>query len=270
MAGLLVLVGWQLLRTPAGAGSRRAVSQAAQPGATAAADTIAIARLTVTTFALVLLLRIFLNASVHGYGFALAMPATLVLVVALVDWVPASLSARGWDGAVFQASALGAWCMFVSVHIGFMAPYEAGKRIQVGEGVDAFAADARGAPVDAALREIQDRIRSDETMVVMPEGVMLNYLARRVNPTPYLNFMPPELAAFGEPAILAALASRAPDFVVLVHKDTTEYGARFFGREYGTPLLAWVRAHYRVVRLIGAPPFVDDRFGIEVLQRDGS
>ena len=36
---------------------------------------------------------------------------------------------------------------------------------------------------------------------------MVNYLARRVNPTPYINFMPPELIMFGEENMVAAFRS---------------------------------------------------------------
>ena len=96
---------------------------------------------------------------------------------------------------------------------------------------------------------------------------MLNYLTRRINPTPYVNFMPPELIIFGEDAILDSLQEKPPDLIAIVHKDTSEYGYRFFGRDYGQSIMHWVRQDYRPLGVIGAPPLRDRRFGILLLER---
>ena len=82
--------------------------------------------------------------------------------------------------------------------------------------------------------------------------------------------MPPELAFYGEPRMLAALDAAPPDYVALVHKDTGEYGARFFGRDYGRDLYRWVRRNYREVATFGATPFHGARFGIALLRLDGT
>jgi hypothetical protein len=79
--------------------------------------------------------------------------------------------------------------------------------------------------------------------------------------------MPPELIIFGEPRIAADLETEPPRFVALVHKDTTEYGARSFGQDYGRALMTWVEQHYRRVELIGTEPLREDGFGIVLLER---
>jgi len=67
------------------------------------------------------------------------------------------------------------------------------KRHPVSTGGDAFLADGRGVAVNIVLDKIAKRLHAHDTLAVFPEGVMLNYLARRVNPTPYITLMPPEL-----------------------------------------------------------------------------
>ena len=109
-----------------------------------------------------------------------------------------------------------------------------------------------------------------QTLAVLPEGVMLNYLARRVNPTPYNKLMPPELIAFGEQDVLQAFADDPPDFIMLVHKDTSEFGARFFGRDYGRRIFEWIHAGYEPVLVIGHPPLRDERFGMMLMRRKAS
>jgi len=224
-------------------------------------------RLALVVFALVLLAKMALNVHLYQYGFALAMPATLVAVVALVEWIPAWIARRGGTGGLFRIGALALLAGIVLGHLRYVDFWVARKVHRVARGADAFWTDDRGPAVARTLDEIGRRIPADASVAVFPEGVMLNYLARRPSPTPYVNFMPPELAVFGERTMLAALEARPPDWVVLVHKDTSEYGAPLFGRDYGRRVYAWVRRHYREVEVIGARPLRDDRFGLALLAR---
>ena len=95
---------------------------------------------------------------------------------------------------------------------------------------------------------------------------MLNYLSRRATPTRHLNFMPPELAIYGEAEIVRDLAESPPDWVLLVHKDTSEYGAAFFGRDYGLALARWVGERYEPIARFGKQPFREpNQFGMVLL-----
>ena len=92
----------------------------------------------------------------------------------------------------------------------------------------------------------------DETFVVFPEGVMLNYLSRRPNPTKHLSFMPAELALFGgEKAIVDALEQDPPDHVLVVPRSLKEYGFKTFGRDYCVKLSRWIDRDYENPRVIG-------------------
>jgi len=220
-------------------------------------------------FALALLGKIVLNTRLYHYGFALAMPATLLIVAALVEWIPAFIGKRGGYAWVFRGAVLAALAVAVFVHIQRSHEVYISKTYPVASGADLFQADKRGDAVNAVLGEIQIRVSPDATLAVLPEGVMINYLARRINPTPYVNFMPPELTVFGEERMLAAFQARPPDYVVLVHKDTSEYGPRFFGRDYGQRLYQWIRENYHPISLIGAQPLQTDQFGILLLEASG-
>ena len=110
---------------------------------------------------------------------------------------------------------------------------------------------------------------ADSSLLVLPEGIMLNYLTRRPNPTPYHTFMPPELAIFGEKEVLESFQQHPPDYVVLIHKDTVEYGVGFFGQDarYGQRLRQWVDRNYvRVLRILNEP-LHNESFGIELWLR---
>jgi hypothetical protein len=220
------------------------------------------------TFALVLLMKMVLNARIYHYGFALAMPAALLTIVALIAWVPALIDRRGGDGRVFQAVVLGALLVTVLAHLSSVERQLRFKSTTVGSGADTLVTDARGAAIDRALQELWYRSRPGQTLAVLPEGVMINYLARRHNPTPYFVFVPVEMSLYGEDRIIASFAANPADYVMLIHRETSEYGVQYFGRDYAQQLYAWIKKNYHQVAQIGAAPFTDGRFGIQLMQRN--
>jgi hypothetical protein len=228
----------------------------------------AILSIGLATYALVLIAKMALNARLQMYGYALAMPAMLVLCVALVSWIPSAIDARGGSGRIFRAVSLGLLATAVVSELAIMRDYFAAKDVVVGKGADAFFADGRGSFVNATLTALEERARPDDTLAVLPEGVMLNYLLRKRTPARYINYMPPELLMFGEERTLADFAGRPPEWIVLAHKPTGEYGLPFFGQDYGRALFAWIRAHYTVAAAFGDPPLERGTvFGMQVLRR---
>jgi hypothetical protein len=214
-----------------------------------------------------MLAKMILHVRVGHYGFALALPATLLAVVALVGWLPAWLDRIGAHGVVLRAAALAVLAFGSFEHLRATERWLERKTTWVGEGRDAFRADPRGHYVSRAVAILA--ASGARSLAVLPEGILLNYLARIPNPTPYVNFMPPEMLLFGEDAWLAAFEADPPDAIVLVHKDTSEYGQRLFGRDYAPRLALWVAAHYRPTTLIGQEPLEPGTtFGIRILRRD--
>jgi hypothetical protein len=219
-------------------------------------------------FALAMLGKMLLNARVHNYGFVHAAPATLLVAVALLDGVPRLLDARGARGRVFAVGAAAALLLWTaSVDLASREWY-AGKTVPVGGGPDRFLAEeARGKPVAELLAEAGRRVPPGATLAALPEGAMVNYLLRRRNPTRYVNLMPTECALFGEEAVLAAYRAAPPDFLLLVDKDTSEFGPRTFGRDYGRGFPRWVGERYRVAVQVGAKPLEGKGFGLLLLER---
>lgn len=223
-------------------------------------------------FALALLSKIILYTRFHHYGFALAMPGALVLVVALLSWLPALIERAGGYGAAFRAGALGLLAVLVVGYLGVTSGELSRKPEVVGEGRDAIRSDTvRGPVVAEFLEEMDRRLTPGQTMAVLPEGVMLNYLLRAPNPTPYTNLVPVQVGLFGEGNIVDAFEATPPDIIVLVHRETSEYGYPYFGRDYGRRLFDWVADHYVPTILFGEPPLVEGTsFGIQVLERQPS
>src|SRR5262249_17935321 len=135
-----------------------------------------------------------------------------------------------------------------------------------------FSASAAYASWQAmATQEMIERIQQAPpgTLLVMPDGPMLNYLTRRESPVPYVAFVPPEALAFGAQAMTRALETHPADLLVLAHRDMTEFGAPTFDTEplLGRQIIDWVRRHYVSVVTIGRDPLNPTRSGLELLSR---
>ena len=98
---------------------------------------------------------------------------------------------------------------------------------------------------------------------------MVNYLTRLESPLRVVNFMPPELATFGEDEVLGAIQRAPPRFVLFVHRPTSEYDYPLFGTEerYGGRTLRWIVQHYHPIRIIGKRPLEPAGRGMVLFER---
>ncbi len=220
-------------------------------------------------FALAMLAKMLLYARLQMYGFALALPATLLVVCALCDWIPRWRMSDTATAARVRAAGLGLFAALALGHLRIQAQYLSAPQVAVGEGRDRLQCDTmRGPVLESVRRELAAKLRPGERLAVLPEGVMLNYWLRAETPARYINYMPPELSMFGEARMVAQLRAARPEAIVLLHKPTAEYGVPWFGKDYGRVFSAWIEAEYRPGTLHGEPPLrAGTRFGAGVLWR---
>jgi 4-amino-4-deoxy-L-arabinose transferase-like glycosyltransferase len=228
-------------------------------------------------FAFALLAKLGLYSRIWHYGFTLAMPAFVTAIFLLLWLLPFWLQKFRVDRRLFRLAVTALLTVgFLRLFVQSQQSY-ATKSVPVGRGHDLILAQSQksGPSADAvrtALDWLNKNAAPDASLAVLPEGVMLNYLSRRVNPTRYLVWNPAEIASFGQAAMTDAFRSHPPDYVMLVHRDASEYGAAFFGQQqsFGGELLQWITANYQPVCLIGDEPLRNSLFGIKILKRSSA
>lgn len=214
-------------------------------------------------FSLLLLLKILLNVNAANYGFFLAMPGAILMT----GWV---VHNKHWT---LRVPVLTAIVFFIAAHVLLSQQSYASKGVPVGEGADRFItlseqyASSHGRSYSELLPWLRSNIRPDEGMVVLPEGVMINYLARRQNPGKLFEFHPALVEAMGENQVLNLLQESDPAYILITDRETSIFGARFFGKDYGLNIAEWVNREYETVRVFGAEPLQDKGFGVKVLRR---
>ncbi|MES9868582.1 MAG: hypothetical protein ABW090_08840 [Sedimenticola sp.] len=220
-----------------------------------------------SVFSFLLMLKIVLFATVFHYGFALLLPSVMVIAISVIYFFPrqVALDKPVYFGLkVFVITILG---LFIHWHIEKADVLFSQKTVIVGNSQEKIRADWRGIYVQDALNRLAALAEQGDTLAVLPEGVMINYLARMENSTPYINLMPPEVLMFGEQKIIDSFKKNPPDYMAVVHKVTSEYGYDYFGRDYAVGLGDWISRNYQVLELIGNRPLVDNKYGILLLKK---
>ncbi len=199
-------------------------------------------------FALCMLSKMVLNPRIFHYGFVLALPATLLVSLVALDWLPRAVRHLKLDIRVYRGGVLATLVALVVVHLSVASSWIVAKQNLVSDGRDAFLADDRGRVVAAALSELEGRLADEDTLAVLPLGATINYLLRHANSTPFVTLLPLEYSLFGETAITAAYRSSPPKYILVLAVDTSAMGQGTFGEGYGADVWSLIQTHYRSVR----------------------
>jgi hypothetical protein len=150
---------------------------------------------------------------------------------------------------VVRAGALGALAVVAIIHLNTTEHWLSQKTVAVGRGADRILAGHRGRAVNEMLSAMERDCPAGGTLAVVPEGVMLNYLSRRENPTRYITFLAPVMIIFGEEQMTEAVRRHPPDVIIWAIRPEDEYGQGPFGLGYGRDLWTWMRANYDSVHV---------------------
>ena len=200
-----------------------------------------------------LLPKILLRVAWSHYGFVLAMPGTLVLIHVALHTIPVWWNSHRQTGRCFQSVAAGLLTACALSLAWSWILIDLAKTVAVGEGGDLFYSvpdrDGRTLPTVNTLSYLRKHLGPQESLVVFPNGVMLNYLLRKRNPTPYIMFSPWESDVHGgEDLVADTIIQAAPDYAVIVTMDLTIHGRGNFGNpEFGGRIRKFLDQHYDVV-----------------------
>ncbi|MHB0968308.1 MAG: hypothetical protein ACYC7A_04490 [Thermoanaerobaculia bacterium] len=196
--------------------------------------------------------RIALNLAPEWYGFVLIVPTYALMAYVLFVWLP--------ERGVYEVRtallsvpllALTAWSGLASQRTMYAA-----KRHEV--------VTLRGTFNDhnpqraVVLQQLLEHLDSGaaRALVVIPEGLAINYFSRIANPMLFQTFTPVESAApETEQRIIAEFERTKPELVAIVPRDVREFGYRAWGVDYHADLRKYLESHYRIERRWTEPRF---------------
>lgn len=227
-----------------------------------------------SVFGLLLLAKLGLFPRVWHYGFVLAMPA-FVSSVYLLFWLLPQMLEKKSIIVAWQFRAIVGVVVLIGIANLFNdseAVYSQKKFPIGGIGDEIVANDltsdtSKG--IYAALLWSQEYMPGNATLAVLPQGVMLNYLMRRVDPAPGIDWNPTMFTIFGQDRMTDAFETHPPDYVFIVEWSAADFGVGYLGSspEYGQRLMQWIYHNYQPVLLIGHEPLQNGLFGIRIWKR---
>jgi hypothetical protein len=114
------------------------------------------------------------------------------------------------------------------------------------------------------IEELGTAIRSnsheEDGLVVFPEGEILNFLSGRKNPVRHKLYLPGYVNGRNEGEILRELQTASPAAVVIWRRALGEYGAGFFGEDYGREIRRWIGENYDRRSFRVNPPAAPSQF----------
>jgi len=186
----------------------------------------------------------------------LTLPATLLVGVVLAyhlpRWLPASSGQFVKSFAILFIGAFAATALGIGLRQYRARSFEVGPD---GDRMRVFQPfiDPRAVTVAEVLDFLGSRTEDFSTVLVVPEGTMLNFWLRRPTPTPHLSLMPPEMARYGEETVRQALLESPPDVIVLAERRLRDYGANEFSMTpFGESLVRWIQTDYCMLNRVHA------------------
>lgn len=197
--------------------------------------------------------RVFFNIVPVWYGFVFVVPLYVLISYVFFEWLPSrGVYTRRTAPAMLVLVAVIALQSLGSAHLTY------GRKthpIETDRGVIYDAVAGRAEAIETLRREAP--ALGIHSLVVLPEGLALNYVLRIPTPIAYYTFTPPEAAdPVIESRILDEFESKKPEWLAFVPRSVTEFGATEFGVDYDQRLMAYIRANYAEVRTIRNPGFV--------------
>ena len=205
-------------------------------------------------FAMLMLIKVLLTSAVYHYGFVLTAPAMSLFVMLVICWIPSTIKRAGGSAWIFRGSAmmlLGGFCL---KHLAiYDTQFWVRPRVTIGTGNDSFSAIANTTTlitptlINQGIEFLNQHAGPGDTLAMVPQGAMINFLTRRINPTGEVVLLPGEVDMFGEARILQRFRDHPPDWMMISQTNVSVFGHSAFGIDYAVAVGHFIREHYQDV-----------------------
>ncbi|MDP8233427.1 MAG: glycosyltransferase family 39 protein [Candidatus Saelkia tenebricola] len=216
--------------------------------------------------------RIILKTTPYGYGFymmSLSIICYYIFFFQIVKEVVEKIRINNFSMLFFQSLLFCLFLFLVNPYWSISSYLYALKNVKVDTEMGSIFCfpEPKTLRYWEAVEYLIEHSSVEDTVVVVPEGVGINFYSGRKNPLRYYTFVPPCCERTGEEKMIDEIKSHDIDYFVIIHRPTSEYGYAFFGIDYGRKISAWINQNYEIIKQFGPMPFTSNEFGIAILKR---
>ncbi len=183
-------------------------------------------RLLMAVLATALMARMALNGRIYHYGYYQAALAGLLVPAVLIGELPMRLGLGRCGRTMIMVGSLALLVPGVTVITSESQRQLHLKTLAIGEGVDRFYAfPPKIEPIGKIVRLLSETLRKmphTHTLLALPEGEMINYLARLPSTVAPYYFFSTAISDGREEKIVNELQRRPPDCIVIITRDLSE------------------------------------------------
>lgn len=97
---------------------------------------------------------------------------------------------------------------------------------------------------DKLIKYIQTNTKQTDTVMIFPEGQLINFLAERKSDNTYGSLIPLYIETFGEDKIIAHFKKTKPEYIIFNNWDYHEYSYRYICNDYAQTFCTFVTQNY--------------------------
>jgi Dolichyl-phosphate-mannose-protein mannosyltransferase len=226
--------------------------------------------LTLFTISFLVTYRIFLAPSPYQYGFVLLTLPLICYYIFFTDLLKTALEERFKIPSGLLHAAIAGFLIFMIVpfwkHSSNM--YASHDKVTATSRGDIYYYSNEQSDIFwKSVNYLKKNTPGNSAVVVFPEGVGINFFAGRATPLRHHSFMPHDIKLFGEEKILSEIKSAKIDYIVIISRDTGEFGPASFGVDYAKKIQKWIDDNYVPIKQFGAKPYKSTAAGTLILKR---
>ncbi|MDP2905410.1 MAG: hypothetical protein Q8O22_03820 [Candidatus Omnitrophota bacterium] len=216
-----------------------------------------------------LLVRTFFFVRPGHYGFYLLVPGMIFYYVLFLEVIPRFLPAAV-NKAFFKIAFSAVFIIFIAGHFSLSRFCYDNKTLKVATAAGTVSNffNSREENCSKLIEYLRQETAAEDTLVVFPEGPMINFMAQRRNPLYYCMYMPLDLNKQGVTnRVIREMEKYKVSYVVINQRLADEQGYPVFGQDYGQAVWTYIGRNYELVRQFGPFPFTSEEYGIAVFKR---
>lgn len=116
-------------------------------------------------------------------------------------------------------------------------------------------------PSEALIKYIQTKTKKTDTIVILPEGQMINFLTDRKSDNIYGSLIALYIETFGEDKIIEHFKQTKPEYIIFNNQEHKEYYFKYICNDYAQAFCSFVAQNYSQKKVI------DDGFRYLIFRR---
>jgi len=195
-------------------------------------------------FSTLLLARILFKTWAGQYGSYLLVPGMLCYYVFFLKMVP-EMSTNRMSQRFYRFAFIIVSIAFIVSHASISAYTYKNRTLEISTEKGKIFVYPAYHRVKELLNYLTYNTEPSDSLVVFPEGLMLNFLSERKNPIYKFTYFPVDLAGTGfEKEIIDTLEEKEVTYVAILPRNTSEYGAARFGIDYAHEIFHYLEKKY--------------------------